>query len=75
MSVLWHAIFRGELCRIRKGRGGVLISEVWRKGSWMPGSDFAEVDFKGRMITSDEAEEWVRSHFREKRVATHSRQK
>jgi hypothetical protein len=66
MKILWHAIFKGKLCRIRKGTGGSLISEMWLNGSWMPGPDFAEVDFNGKMITKDEADEWIRDHFREK---------
>jgi hypothetical protein len=75
MNILWHAIYRGRLCRIRKGRDGSLISEMWQNGSWTPGPDFAEVDFKGKMITQDEADEWVRVHFREKNFLIHSYKK
>lgn len=68
MKILWNAIFKGSLCRIRKGRDGSLISEIWQNGSWMPGPDFAEVDFKGKMISKDEADDWMRVHFREKNL-------
>ena len=66
MHILWHAIFKGKLCRIRKKNAGGLISEIWQNGSWVPGPDFAEIDFKGKMISKDEADEWMRMHFREK---------
>jgi hypothetical protein len=68
MSTLWYALFKGELCRIREESGGGLVSETWRNGSWVPGPDFAEIDFTGRMILKEEAEAWIRSHFREKKV-------
>ncbi len=68
MRTLWYALFRGELCRIReRGKGG-LICEAWRQGSWEIGPNFAEIDFRGRMILEEEAAEWIRRHFREKRL-------
>ena len=72
MNVLWHAIYRAKLCRIRKSKDGSLISEMWQNGSWMPGPDFAEVDFKGKMITKDEADEWMRAHFHEKNFSIYT---
>ncbi len=68
MKILWYAFFKGELCRIRKDRAGLLLCEVWRKGVWSEGPDFAEQDFKGRAISRDEALEWMRSCFKEKKV-------
>jgi hypothetical protein len=67
-EILWHALFRGELCRIRNQGDGGLICEAWRNGSWVAGPDFAELDFKGRMIFEDEADEWIRRRFREKKL-------
>jgi len=46
------------------------VCETWRNGSWVKGPNFAEVDFTGRMVFEDEAEEWIRARFREKRVKT-----
>lgn len=68
MKILWYAFFRGELCRIRKDRAGSLLCEVWRKGAWSEGPDFAEEDFKGRAISEEEALEWMRSCFKEKNI-------
>jgi hypothetical protein len=68
MKILWYAFFKGELCRIRKGEGGSLLSEVWRKGVWTEGPDFAQEDFKGRAISGEEALEWMRSCFKEKKI-------
>jgi len=65
---LWYALFEGELCRIRKTRPGRIVCEAWRNGVWVKGPDFAEVDFKGRMLFEEEADEWIRSHFRDKRL-------
>ena len=66
MTVLWHALFKGELCRIREGLDGQLISEVWRNGRWSKGPDFGSVDFTGRAIDRRQADDWIRSRFKEK---------
>ena len=66
MPVLWHALFNGELCRIREGSEGKLISEVWRNGRWREGPDFSSVDFTGRAIDRHQADEWIRSRFKDK---------
>jgi len=68
MGTLWYALFRGELCRIRRTADGLLVTEIWRNATWGPGPDFSRFDFEGRMIFEDEAQEWIRSRFREKRV-------
>jgi hypothetical protein len=68
MTVLWYAFFQGDLCRLRRRRGGSLVSEVWRNGLWVAGPDFAEVDFRGRAIAEDEAMAWIRTRFRTKKV-------
>jgi len=68
MKILWYAFFKGELCRIRKGEASPLLSEVWRKGVWTEGPDFAQEDFKGRAISGEEALEWMRSCFKEKKI-------
>ncbi len=68
MGTLWYAIYKGDLCRIRQKQDGSLVCEAWRNGSWGPGPNFAEVDFTGRMIFEDEAKEWIRRRFREKKV-------
>ncbi|MFC1883568.1 hypothetical protein ACFL2O_02250 [Thermodesulfobacteriota bacterium] len=75
MDILWHAIHMGKLCRIRKGRTGSLISERWSNGSWQPGPDFSDVDFKGKMISQDEADEWMMAHFREKNFLKSARKR
>jgi hypothetical protein len=75
MSTLWYALFKGSLCRIRDRNGGGLICEVWRNGSWVGGPDFAEVDFTGRMILKEEAEEWIRTHFRQKKISSRAPRK
>jgi hypothetical protein len=67
MTILWHALYQGDLCRIRQTADGVLVSESWRNGCWVKGPDFAEVDFTGRTIHSDEANAWIRNHFRNKK--------
>jgi len=68
MGTLWYALFRGELCRIRRGWLGRLHCETWRNGFWVPGPNLAEVDFTGRAIAESEAQEWIRIHFREKKI-------
>lgn len=68
MATLWYALFKGELCRIRQTREDKLVCEVWRDGSWVKGPNFAEVDFTGRMIMEDQAKEWIKARFREKRI-------
>ncbi len=68
MPTLWYALFKAELCRIRQTREGKLVCEVWRDGSWVKGPDFAEIDFTGRMIMEDEAREWIKAKFRQKRI-------
>lgn len=73
-GTLWYGLFRGELCRIRKGLNDRLICEAWRNGSWAPGPNFAKVDFKGRMISEDEAKKWIQNHFRGKRIGEKSPQ-
>lgn len=65
-AVLWYALHKGELCRIRKPHGGGMVCEVWREGSWTGGPDFAVMDFTGRMISEAEARTWIRLHFRSK---------
>jgi hypothetical protein len=72
MGTLWYALFRGELCRIRRLKSGALVSEAWRNGTWQLGPDFAGVDFRGRVLPEDEAHEWIRSRFREKRLKEQS---
>lgn len=69
VTVLWHAIFKGELCRLRRSPEGGLYSEVWRDGSWVKGPDFAALDFTGRAISGEEAEAWIRSWFRNRRMS------
>lgn len=68
MKILWYALFKGELCRIRKDTAGSLFCEVWRKGVWSKGPDFAEENFNGRALSREEAQEWMRSCFKEKKV-------
>lgn len=68
MKFAWYALFKGELCRIRKGRRGRLQSEVWRNGVWFLGPDFSQEDFTGRRVSEEEAEDWIREHFRDKRL-------
>ena len=70
MGVLWYALYKGDLCRIRQKDDGTLVCEAWRNGSWVKGPNFAEVDFTGRMVFEDEAQEWIRARFREKKVKT-----
>ncbi len=66
MTVLWHALFKGELCRIREASEGQLISEVWRNGRWSKGPDFGSLDFTGRAIDRHQADDWIRSKFKDK---------
>jgi len=68
MTVLWHALFKGELCRIREGSEGRLISEVWRNGRWLKGPDFSSMDFTGRAIDQHQADEWIRKRFKDKNL-------
>ncbi len=75
MPTLWYALFKGDLCRIRHTKEGRLVCEVWRDGSWLEGPDFSEVDFTGRMITEDEALEWIKARFREKRIKSSAPEK
>jgi len=70
MTVLWHALFKGELCRIREGSAGTLISEVWRNGRWREGPDFSVVNFTGRAIDRHQADDWIRSRFKHKTFGT-----
>jgi len=70
MTVLWHALFNGELCRIREGSEGGLLSEVWRNGRWREGPDFSLLDFTGRAIDRQQADEWIRSRFKSKTLGT-----
>ena len=74
MTTLWYALFQGELCRIRRRSGG-LVCEAWRAGCWELGPNFAEIDFKGRMIMEDEAQAWIRRRFRHKRTFTNRKLK
>jgi hypothetical protein len=71
MTVLWHALFNGELCRIREAAEMRLVSEVWRNGRWREGPDFKSVDFTGRAIDRHQADEWIRSKFKDKTLGTH----
>lgn len=66
--ILWYALYKGELCRIRKQLAVGLLCEVWREGVWVAGPDFSAADFTGRMISEAEARNWVRLHFRTKTV-------
>jgi hypothetical protein len=68
MCILWHALFRGQLCRIRKTAAGVLVTETWRNGSWVAGPNFAQVDFTGRTIRESEAQQWIRNYFRKRQT-------
>jgi hypothetical protein len=68
MSILWYALFKGRLCRIRQKEDARLISESWQNGSWVTGPDFSEVDFTGRVILKEEADEYIRIRFRQKRM-------
>jgi hypothetical protein len=70
MTVLWHALFNGELCRIREATEGRLISEVWRNGRWREGPDFSSMDFTGRAIDRHQADEWIRTKFKDKTLRT-----
>jgi hypothetical protein len=70
VTVLWYALFKGELCRIREGSESGLISEVWRNGQWREGPDFSSVDFTGRAIDRHQADEWIRSRFKDKTFGT-----
>jgi hypothetical protein len=72
MTILWHALFKGELCRLRSGSEGRLISEVWRNGQWHEGPDFSITDFTGRAIDRRQAEAWIRSKFRDKAFGAHA---
>jgi hypothetical protein len=72
MGVLWYALFKGELCRIREKYNHRLVSEIWRNGSWIPGHDFAATDFTGRVISEEDARDWIQNHFRKGTVRSNS---
>lgn len=68
LTILWYALFKGELCRLRRSADGRLLSEVWRSGCWLKGPDFTKSDFTGRAISSEEADAWIRARFKRKRM-------
>jgi hypothetical protein len=68
VTVLWYALYKGELCRLRRTPDGRLVSEAWRDGFWVKGPDFGERDFTGRSISPEEADAWIRARFKKKLI-------